>query len=313
MGIFDRIKKGFAKTRAALSEKVVAIFKPGRKIDDELLAELEEVLLSGDVGWETTEDLLARLKESAREDNGRTEPEELLRRVVVQMLSDAGAPVELGTNAQPPCVILVLGVNGTGKTTTIGKLAYYYRERGKKVMLAAGDTFRAAAIDQLRIWADRTGCQMISSTPGADSAAVIFDAFEAAIHREVDYLIVDTAGRLHTKSNLMKELEKVARVLKKKREDAPHEVLLVLDATTGQNGLVQAQEFTRAIPVTGLVLTKIDGTAKGGILLSIARTLKVPIRFVGFGESLDDIALFDAEQFAAGLLGDRKAQSLESL
>lgn len=312
MGLFDRVKTGFAKTRQALSEKVRVVFQPGRKIDDALLSELEDALLAGDVGLETTEELVSRLKDAAREDKDRTEPEELLRQVVAGMLREAGVPRELGADAETPRVVLVVGVNGTGKTTTIAKLAHYYQQQGKKVMLAAGDTFRAAAVDQLRVWAERTGCRMIAGTPGADSAAVIFDAFQAAISREMDYLIVDTAGRLHTKSNLMKELEKIARVLKKKREDAPHEVLLVLDAMTGQNGLRQAQEFTRAIPITGLVLTKIDGTAKGGILLSISRTLKVPVRFVGFGEGLEDLALFDADGFAAGLLGERKVEKLES-
>ncbi len=310
MGLFARIKKGFSKTREALSEKMGAVFKPGRKIDDELLAELEEVLLSSDVGWETTEELLSRLKDAAKEDRGKTEPEELMRQVIASLLGEAEAAAEPLDNNEKPRVILVVGVNGTGKTTTIAKLAHYYRQQNKNVMLVAGDTFRAAAIEQLKIWAERTGCQMVSSMHGADAAAVVYDGFESAINRGMDYLIADTAGRLHTKSNLMKELEKIARVLEKKRDTAPHEVLLVLDATTGQNGLVQAKEFTRAIPITGLVLTKIDGTAKGGILLSISRILNVPVKFVGFGEGLDDLAVFDADTFAAGLLGNK--EKLES-
>ncbi len=308
MGLFDRVKQAFQKTREVFSDKIVNVFRPGRKLDDELLAELEEVLLSADVGIDTAELLTARLVEANKEDGGRTPADVLMRRVVTAWLHQSQGPnVTMGH----PHVILVVGVNGTGKTTTIGKLANYYRNQGRNVMLAAGDTFRAAAIEQLQIWGERTGTKVIASTPGADSAALAYDALEAAVNRGVDVLIIDTAGRLHTKSNLMKELEKISRVLKKRVPDAPNEVLLVLDATTGQNGISQAEEFTKASEITGLVLTKIDGTAKGGIILTVARRLGVPIRYVGFGESMDDLAPFDADKFAEGLLGDFATAAVE--
>jgi fused signal recognition particle receptor len=308
MGFFDKIKQAFTRTREALGEKITAVFRPGRKLDADLLAELEDVLLSSDVGVETTEDLLERLRTAAREDDGRTVPELLLRRQIVDMLRQAeGAPADLGH----PHVILVIGVNGTGKTTTIGKLAYYFKNQGKSLVLAAADTFRAAAIEQLQIWGDRAGVRVVAGAANADSAAVAFDALDAALAKNADILLIDTAGRLHNKVNLMKELEKVSRVLKKKMPEAPHEVLLVLDATTGQNGLNQALEFTRVAPVNGLVLTKIDGTAKGGVILSISRRLHIPIRYVGFGEAMEDLAPFDAEKFAEGLLGEAKATAVE--
>ncbi len=301
MGLFDRVKQALQKTREVFSDKIVNVFRPGRKLDDELLAELEEVLLSADVGIDTAELLTARLVEANKEDGGRTPADVLMRRVLTTWLHQSQGPlVPMGN----PHVILVVGVNGTGKTTTIGKLANHYRNQGKNVMLAAGDTFRAAAIEQLQIWGERTGTKVIAGVSGADSAAVAYDALEAAVNRGAEVLIIDTAGRLHTKSNLMKELEKISRVLKKRVPSAPNEVLLVLDATTGQNGISQAQEFTKASEITGLVLTKIDGTAKGGIILTVARRLGVPIRYVGFGESVDDLAPFDADKFAEGLLGD---------
>ncbi|MFZ5434570.1 MAG: signal recognition particle-docking protein FtsY [Calditrichota bacterium] len=301
MGLFDKLKKAFQKTREALGDKIAAVFTPGRKLDAELLAELEDVLLASDVGVDTTDELLKKLKDAAREDNGATAPEILLRRSIVAMLRDAEGIPPL---PHKPQVVLVVGVNGTGKTTTIGKLAHYYKEQGKAVVVAAADTFRAAAIEQLQIWGERSGVKVIAGSHGGDSAAVAFDALDAALNRGADILLIDTAGRLHTKTNLMKELEKVSRVLKKKMESAPHEVLLVLDATTGQNGVNQALEFTRAAPVSGLVLTKIDGTAKGGVMLSISKMLGIPIRYVGFGETIEDLAPFDAEKFAESLLGN---------
>jgi fused signal recognition particle receptor len=308
MGLFDRVKGAFRKTREVFSDRIAAVFRPGRPLDDALLAELEEILLTSDVGLDTAEVLTARLVAANKEDGSRTPADVLMRRVITQWLKESEGPVvPLGQ----PHVVLVVGVNGTGKTTTIGKLANFYRNQGKNVLLAAGDTFRAAAIEQIQIWGSRTGTPVITAAPGADSAAVAFDALEAAINRQVDVLIIDTAGRLHTKSNLMKELEKISRVLKKRLADAPHEVLLVLDATTGQNGINQAEEFTKATNISGLVLTKIDGTAKGGVILSIARRLAIPIRYVGFGESLDDLAPFDAEKFAEGLLGDFAASAVE--
>ena len=301
MGLFDRLKQAFRKTREALGEKISAVFSAGRPLDAELLGELEEVLLAADVGVETTDELLNSLKEAACQNGEKTPPELLLRRQIVTLLRRAeGTPPPL----EKPHVILVVGVNGTGKTTTIGKLAHYYANEKKSVVLAAADTFRAAAIEQLQIWGERAGVKVIAGAPHADSAAVAFDALDAALARGSEILVIDTAGRLHNKVNLMNELEKVSRVLKKKMPGAPHEVLLVVDATTGQNGLNQALEFTRAAPVTGLVLTKIDGTAKGGVMLSISKKLGIPIRYVGFGESVEDLAPFNAEKFAAGLLGD---------
>ncbi|MDD5087740.1 MAG: signal recognition particle-docking protein FtsY [bacterium] len=308
MGLFDRLKRAFQKTREALGEKISAVFTPGRVLDDALLSELEDVLLAADVGVETTEDLLAQLKASACADGGKTAPELLLRERIVDMLRQAqGRAGEM----YHPHVVLVVGVNGTGKTTTVGKLAQFYKGQGQSVVVAAADTFRAAAIEQLQIWAERSGVQLIAGAAGGDSAAVAFDALEAALSRNADVLLIDTAGRLHNKANLMKELEKLSRVLKKKLDSAPHEALLVLDATTGQNGVNQALEFTKASPITGLVLTKIDGTAKGGVLLSISRRLGIPIRYVGFGEGIEDLAPFDAEKFAASLLGESAQTALE--
>jgi fused signal recognition particle receptor len=306
MGLFDKLKQAFQKTREALGEKIAAVFTSGRKLDAESLAELEEVLLAADVGVETSNDLLTALKESAKRDGGQTAPELLLRQEIVNLLKKA----ESGEVAiQKPHVVLVIGVNGTGKTTTIGKLAQFFKGQNRSVVLAAADTFRAAAIEQLQIWGERSGVKVISGRPNADSAAVAFDALDATISRGADILLIDTAGRLHTKSNLMLELEKVSRVLKKKMPTAPHEVLLVLDATTGQNGLNQALEFTRVAPITGLVLTKIDGTAKGGVILSISRRLGIPIRYVGFGEGIEDLAPFDAVKFAESLLGNGSAET----
>ena len=309
MGLFDKLKKAFQKTRAALGEKISAVFTPGRKLDKDLLAELEEVLLAADVGVETTDELLTSLINAAQQGDSAGAPEDLLRREIVNLLrrAEANTPPE-----QKPHVVLIVGVNGTGKTTTIGKLANFYKLQGKSVVLAAADTFRAAATEQIQIWGERSGVRVVTGKLGADSAAVAFDALDATLSRQADVLLVDTAGRLHNKSNLMKELEKVSRVLKKKLESAPHEVLLVIDATTGQNGLNQALEFTRAAPVTGLVLTKIDGTAKGGVMLSIARKLGIPIRYVCFGESLEDLAPFNAEKFAEGLLGEKTSVAAES-
>ena len=301
MGLFDKLKQAFRKTREALGEKIAAVFSAGRPLDAQLLGELEDVLLAADVGVETTDYLLNALTSAAKQEGEKTPPENLLRQQIIALLHRAEGTVLV---TEKPHVILVVGVNGTGKTTTIGKLAHYYTNQNKSVVLAAADTFRAAAIEQLQIWGERTGVKVIAGTPNADSAAVAFDALDAAIARSSDVLVIDTAGRLHNKVNLMKELEKVSRVLKKKMPSAPHEVLLVVDATTGQNGLNQAMEFTRVAPVSGLVLTKIDGTAKGGVMLSISKKLGIPIRYVGFGEGVEDLAPFDAEKFAAGLLGD---------
>ena len=302
MGLFDKLKQALTKTREAITDKLAAVFKPGRKLDKVLLQELEDVLLSADVGLETTEHLIEQLKEAGRKAGPEADADSLLRQEVVKLLKEAeGTPPPTGS----PHVVLIVGVNGTGKTTSIGKLGKYLTTQGKSVMFAAADTFRAAAIDQLQIWGQRSNITVIAGEPNSDSAAVAVDALQAAQSRGVEVLLVDTAGRLHNKSNLMQELEKVSRVLSKRSTGAPHEVLLVLDATTGQNGLNQAREFTRTAGVTGLILTKIDGTAKGGVALAIARTMSIPIRYVGFGEALDDFDVFDAEKFAQSLLGER--------
>jgi len=302
MGLFDKLKQALTKTREAITDKLAAVFKPGRKLDKVLLQELEDVLLSADVGLETTEHLIAQLQEAGRKAGPEADADSLLRQEVVKLLKEAeGTPPPTGS----PHVVLIVGVNGTGKTTSIGKLGKYLTTQGKSVMFAAADTFRAAAIDQLQIWGQRSNITVIAGESNSDSAAVAVDALQAAQSRNVEVLLVDTAGRLHNKSNLMQELEKVSRVLNKRSSGAPHEVLLVLDATTGQNGLNQAREFTRTAGVTGLILTKIDGTAKGGVALAIARTLNIPIRYVGFGEALDDFDVFDAEKFSQSLLGER--------
>jgi len=302
MGLFDKLKKALTKTREAITEKLATVFRPGRKLDRELLTELEDILLSADVGLETTEHLIERLKAAGRQAGPDADADALLRQEIVALLKEA----EANEPAQGmPHVMLIVGVNGTGKTTSVGKLGKFLSSQGNSVMFVAADTFRAAAIDQLKIWGERSNIPVIAGEPNGDSAAVTVDALQAAQSRGIQKLVVDTAGRLHNKSNLMQELEKVSRVLNKRLPGAPHEVLLVLDATTGQNGLNQAKEFTRTAGVTGLILTKIDGTAKGGVALAIARTMKLPIRFVGFGESLDDFEPFNAEKFAESLLGDR--------
>lgn len=302
MGLFDKLKKALTKTREAISDKLAAVFKPGRKLDRALLQELEDILLSADVGLETTEFLIARLQEAGKQAGPDADADSLLRQEVVALLKAAE-----GVAPEPakPHVILVVGVNGTGKTTSVGKLGKYLAGQGQSVIFAAADTFRAAAIEQLKIWGERSNIHVVAGEMNGDSAAVAVDALQAAVSRSANVLIVDTAGRLHNKSNLMQELEKVSRVLNKRHAGSPHEVLLVLDATTGQNGLNQAREFTKTAGVTGLILTKIDGTAKGGVALAIARTMNIPIRYVGFGESLDDFEPFDAEKFAESLLGER--------
>ncbi|MCB1059253.1 MAG: signal recognition particle-docking protein FtsY [Calditrichaeota bacterium] len=303
MGLFDKLKKALTKTREAITDKLAAVFTPGRKLDRALLQELEDVLLSADVGLETTDFLIEQLKEAGRMAGPDADADALLREQVVKLLKEAEGE---GPKFGAPHVILIVGVNGTGKTTSIGKLGKHLTtNEGKSVIYAAADTFRAAAIDQLKIWGERSNIPVIAGEPNGDSAAVAVDALQAAQSRGTDVLIVDTAGRLHNKSNLMQELEKVSRVLNKRSPGAPHEVLMVLDATTGQNGLNQAREFVKTAGVTGLILTKIDGTAKGGVALAIAKTMSLPIRYVGFGEAVDDFDVFDAEKFAMSLLGER--------
>jgi fused signal recognition particle receptor len=300
-GFFEKLKRGIEKTRVGLTARMEEVLASTKHIDENLLEELEYALIGADIGVKTTEEVLARIRAKVDRNlvNDASELKQLIREHLLEVLqATEKPPTEV---AAPPEVVLVVGVNGSGKTTTIGKLAARYKSQGRSVLLAAADTFRAAAIEQLEIWGTRTSTEVIHQKPGADPSAVLFDALQAAVARKCDYVIVDTAGRLHTKSNLMAELEKMSRTAARVVPGAPHEVLLVLDATTGQNGLEQARKFTEASGVTGIVLTKLDGTAKGGIVVAIARELNVPIRYVGVGEQLDDLLPFEAEKFVASL------------
>ncbi len=304
-GLFARLRDGLAKTRSGLTEGISRLLSGRRKIDDALLEELETQLLVADVGVEATTEIIG----------------DLTRRVARKQLDDAGALLaalreDMAALLEPvskplvipqqdrPFVILMVGVNGAGKTTTIGKLAARFKAEGRSVMLAAGDTFRAAAVEQLQTWGERNGVPVVAQQQGADSASVIFDALQAAQARGLDVLIADTAGRLHTQSNLMEELKKIKRVLGKLDPDAPHEVMLVVDAGTGQNALTQALQFNEAVGLTGITLTKLDGTAKGGVIFAIARRLGVPIRFIGVGEAAEDLRPFDAREFVDALFAD---------
>lgn len=299
MGFFEKLKAGLQKTKNALFGKVHDLFVSMRKVDEDLLEELEEILITSDVGVETTEKIIAKLRKKIQE-NRITESEDAynaLKEVIGEMIED-GKPLDLSTK---PSVILVIGVNGVGKTTSIAKIANYLKSQGKKVILAAADTFRAAAIDQLGIWADRVGVDMIKHEEGSDPASVVFDAAAAAKARGADVLIIDTAGRLHNKKNLMDELSKINRVVGRELPDAARETLLVLDATTGQNAVIQAKEFSNTAEITGLVLTKLDGTAKGGIVISVKDELGIPVKFIGVGEKADDMQPFIAEEFINAL------------
>jgi fused signal recognition particle receptor len=311
----ERIEKEFSfrftnaieKTRNSLTEKLNSVFRAGRKIDDSLLDELEEILISSDVGVSTTTEILdsIRSKVSRGQINNIDALKTAIRDEIIRILKEAD---KAGINDErrfdqriKPYVLMVVGVNGVGKTTTIGKLAYRIKSEGNQVLICAADTFRAAANDQLKIWADRAGVDIIQQRQGTDPAAVLFDALKSAKARGIDVLIVDTAGRLHNKSNLMAELEKMKKVASREVEGAPHETLLVIDAVTGQNGLEQARQFMKTADVTGIVLTKLDGTAKGGIAISIAKELSLPIRYVGIGEKIDDLIVFDPVKYAQGL------------
>jgi len=299
--LLEKLKSGVQKTRAGLVNALEDALQGKKQIDADLLDELEFTLISADIGVRTTEEILDRIRERVQRHqlNDAAELKGLIREHLLEILADSErAPAHVTT---PPAVILVVGVNGSGKTTTIGKLANRFKNEQRSVMLCAADTFRAAAIEQLEIWGTRTGTPVIRQGPGSDPSAVLFDALNAARARQVDYVIVDTAGRLQTKENLMAELQKMSRTAKKVIYDAPHEVLLVLDATTGQNGLEQARKFTETSGVTGIVLTKLDGTAKGGIVVAIARELNLPIRYIGVGEKADDLLPFDPEKFIQSL------------
>lgn len=300
MGFFEKLKAGLAKTKNAFVGKINNLFRAFAKVDEELLEELEEILISADIGVEVTEQIIDDLREKIKDDH-ITDPEET-KKILFDMLKDMiGEGESIAENDGDMTVILVIGVNGVGKTTSIAKIANVMKKRGKKVVLAAADTFRAAAIDQIGVWADRIGVDLIKQTEGSDPAAVVFDAAAAAKKREADVLIVDTAGRLHNKKNLMAELAKINRVIDRELPDAVRETLLVLDATTGQNALIQAKEFKNAAEITGLVLTKLDGTAKGGIVISIKHELGIPVKFIGVGEKVDDLEVFNADEFISAL------------
>ncbi|RMG07226.1 MAG: signal recognition particle-docking protein FtsY [Acidobacteria bacterium] len=311
----ERIEKEFSfrfanaieKTRSSLTEKLNSVFRAGRKIDDSLLDELEEILISSDIGVSTTMEILDSIKQkvSRGQIDNINALKSTIRDEIIRILKEAD---KAGINDErrfdqkvKPYVLMVVGVNGVGKTTTIGKLAYRIKSEGNQVLICAADTFRAAANDQLKIWADRAGVGIIQQRQGTDPAAVLFDALKSAKARGIDVLIVDTAGRLHNKSNLMAELEKMKKVAAREVEGAPHETLLVIDAVTGQNGLEQARQFMKTADVTGIVLTKLDGTAKGGIAISIAKELSLPIRYVGIGEKIDDLVVFDPVKYAQSL------------
>jgi fused signal recognition particle receptor len=301
-GFFERLKQGLARSRSTFSDGLADLVLGKKKIDDDLLEELETLLLTADVGVDTThriiDDLTDRVKRKTLSDPAALS--EVLQAQLVEILKQCECPV-VEPEPGKPQVILMVGINGAGKTTTIGKLAKKLQNDGQKVMLAAGDTFRAAAVEQLQTWGERNNIPVIAQATGADSASVIFDALQAAQARDMDVLIADTAGRLHTKDNLMDELSKIARVMKKLDEDAPHEVMLVVDAGTGQNAINQAEQFFKAVGLTGITLSKLDGTAKGGIVFAIAERVGVPIRFIGVGEGIDDLRPFDAEEFVKAL------------
>ncbi len=296
--LFNRLQASLKKTREGTFKKLNRIFTAKRKIDDDLLDEIEEILIAGDVGVETTLDIIDKLKQRVRDEKYETsdELEWLIRDEIKNILI-----VPASQNKQGLQIVLVVGVNGTGKTTSIAKLAHKYKSEGKSVLLAAADTFRAAAIEQLSVWAERVNCEIIKHQDGADPSAVVFDAISAAQARSVDYLIIDTAGRLHTKSNLMAELNKIVRVINKRIPDAPDQVILVLDAGTGQNAVNQAKEFQQVARVDSIFLAKLDGTAKGGVVLAINKELQIPVKYIGTGENVDDMEEFDPGSFVEGL------------
>ncbi len=301
MGFFEKLKAGLSKTKKALFGGIEDLFKRFRRVDEDLFDELEELLITSDVGVETTEELLDNLREKVKEEKIK-EPEEIKKILYAELRAMIGEGDGLHLSTKPS-VILVIGVNGVGKTTSIGKMAAELKSQKKKVIVAAADTFRAAAAEQLAVWCERAGVDLIRQGAGADPAAVVYDTIQAAKSRGADVVIVDTAGRLHNKKNLMDELAKINRVIARELPDADRENLLVLDATTGQNAVIQAREFKEAAQITGLILTKLDGTAKGGIILSIRRELDIPVKFVGVGEGIDDMKPFDADEFAEALFG----------
>ena len=301
MGFFEKIKAGMAKTRAALSSTLGGVFTGFSEIDDDFYDELEECLILADLGVETAGKAVERLKKTVREQHLKQteDARQALREILTDMLNVGDTALNLSTH---PSVILVIGVNGVGKTTTIGKIAKQQIEAGKRVLLVAADTFRAAAADQLEIWAGRTGAELVRQHEGADPAAVVYDGIQAAKARGTDVIIIDTAGRLHNKANLMNELNKISRIVERELPDAAKEVLLVLDGTTGQNGLIQAKQFKEIAGVTAIALTKLDGTAKGGIVIAVADALQIPVKFIGVGEKAEDLMPFEARTFVEALI-----------
>jgi len=310
-GFFSRLKQGLNRTRSGLTSGLAKLGLASRKIDDEVLEEIETLLLMADVGMEATQDIIAdlekRVKKSQLQDTEALF--EALHEDMSRLLEPVSKPLEIPTDRSKPFVILMVGMNGAGKTTTIGKLAKRFQAEGRSVMLAAGDTFRAAAVEQLKVWGERNDVPVVAQQTGADSASVIYDALQSATAKNVEILIADTAGRLHTQGNLMNELEKVERVMKKIDPEAPHEIMIIVDASVGQNALNQVQQFNQSVGLSGISVTKLDGTAKGGILFAIAKQTNIPIRFIGIGERIDDLRVFDAEQFVEALLSREEQES----
>ncbi|MDH5258136.1 MAG: signal recognition particle-docking protein FtsY [Gammaproteobacteria bacterium] len=309
-GFFSRLKSGLSRTRSNLTEGLSSLLRGHKTIDDDLLEELETLLLTSDVGIEATQEIIDNLTQrlARKELSDGDTLFDALREDMIKLLEPSNKPLIID-ESKSPYVILMVGINGVGKTTTIGKLAQKFRQEGKSVMLAAGDTFRAAAVEQLQSWGRSNNVPVIAQKDGSDSAAVIFDALQAAKARNIDVLIADTAGRLHTQVNLMEELKKIRRVMGKLDEETPHEVMLVLDAGTGQNALTQAQQFNEAVSISGITLTKLDGTAKGGIIFAIAKRMGIPVRFIGIGEGIDDLREFNADDYVNALLDRGESDS----
>jgi len=307
-GLFRRLAERLMKTRDSLVNRLDSLILSRKKIDADLFDELEELLITSDLGVRTTQQLLEKTRRQVERDklNDPVLLKNVLKENLLEYLLGAEGQAEIAMPENGPLVVMVLGVNGVGKTTTIGKMAYKFVHSGQKVLLVAADTFRAAAIDQLKIWGERIGVDVAAQQQGADPSAVIFDALDYALTRDFDVIIVDTAGRLHTKVNLMEELKKIKRVIAKKLPGAPHEIMLVIDATTGQNGIAQARQFNEAVELTGLALTKLDGTAKGGIVINICNEFSIPIRFIGIGEKMEDLRDFNPRQFIEALFVENK-------
>lgn len=309
MGFFDKLKAGLTKTKNAVFGQVNEVVKNFRKVDEELLEELEEIMIMADMGTTTTEKVIEELRDRVKTNNIKSadDVKVALGEILMNQVGE-GEPLNLSTS---PSVILVIGVNGVGKTTSIGKIAYNLKNEGKRVIVAAADTFRAAAIEQLAIWCDRAGVELVRQNEGSDPASVVFDAIAAANKRKADVLIIDTAGRLHNKSNLMDELAKINRIINRELPNAARETLLVLDSTTGQNAVIQAKKFKEAADITGLILTKLDGTAKGGAVLSIKEEINLPVKFIGVGEQIDDMQPFDSKMFVEALMAEEKDETEE--